>query len=153
MSAVLDSQPAFEPMEASELTQVARMEATLCDFPWSWLNFSDSLAAGYSCWVLRISGELVGYAVMMLVLDEAHLLNIGIAKSMQGQGWGRQLLLHLKQVARRHGARRMFLEVRPSNHAARWLYDHDGFQAIGRRPGYYQALTGREDAIVMSAEL
>jgi ribosomal-protein-alanine N-acetyltransferase len=52
-----------------------------------------------------------------------------------------------------HGAARMFLEVRPSNVAARALYERTGFQPIGRRPRYYPARDGREDAIVMSAEL
>ena len=53
----------------------------------------------------------------------------------------------------RHGAVRVFLEVRPSNPAAIALYHDEGFNEIGRRPRYYPAHDGREDAIVMAREL
>jgi ribosomal-protein-alanine N-acetyltransferase len=58
--------------------------------------------------------------------------------------------LHL---ARSRGAERVFLEVRPSNRGAIALYDQEGFNEIGRRPRYYPARDGREDAIVMAIEL
>ena len=51
------------------------------------------------------------------------------------------------------GACRVFLEVRPSNPAAIALYQDEGFNEIGRRPRYYPAIGGREDAIVMALEL
>ena len=47
----------------------------------------------------------------------------------------------------------MFLEVRPSNAPAIALYHDEGFNEIGRRPRYYPAIGGREDAIVMALEL
>jgi [ribosomal protein S18]-alanine N-acetyltransferase len=59
-------------------------------------------------------------------------------------------LLHL---ARGRGAQRLFLEVRPSNPGAIALYESEGFNEIGRRPRYYPAHDGREDAIVMAMEL
>jgi len=43
--------------------------------------------------------------------------------------------------------------VRPSNAAAMSLYESVGFNEIGRRPGYYPASNGREDALVMAMEL
>jgi [ribosomal protein S18]-alanine N-acetyltransferase len=57
------------------------------------------------------------------------------------------------RIARGHGARRLFLEVRPSNPHAIALYHDEGFNEIGRRPRYYPARDGREDAIVMAMEL
>jgi [ribosomal protein S18]-alanine N-acetyltransferase len=143
----------FAPMRDSDLDEVERVERTLYDFPWSRLNFADSMVAGYCCRVLWRNDELVSYAVMMCVLDEAHLLNISVARAVQRHGVGRQMLRHLASEAMGYGALRMFLEVRPSNAAARAMYDTAGFQAIGRRPRYYPALEGREDAIVMSVEL
>jgi ribosomal-protein-alanine N-acetyltransferase len=47
----------------------------------------------------------------------------------------------------------VFLEVRPSNAAAIALYHAEGFHEIGRRPRYYPAKGGREDALVMAKEL
>jgi len=143
----------FAPMRDSDLDEVAQIERTLYDFPWTRLNFADSLSAGYCCRVMRIDGVLVAYAVMMCVLDEAHLLNITVTQDMQRRGFGRAMLAHLAREALTYGAERMFLEVRPSNVAARAMYDAAAFQPIGRRPRYYPALDGREDAIVMSAEL
>ncbi len=43
----------------------------------------------------------------------------------------------------------MFLEVRPSNTVAIRLYQSRGFAQIGVRRGYYQAVGGREDAVVL----
>ena len=47
----------------------------------------------------------------------------------------------------------MFLEVRPSNAAGIGLYERRGFRIIGRRPGYYSAADGKEDALVMQLDL
>jgi len=43
----------------------------------------------------------------------------------------------------------MLLEVRPSNVGALNLYHEAGFAEIGRRKGYYPAVHGREDALVL----
>lgn len=59
----------------------------------------------------------------------------------------------LMDLARWHRAERIFLEVRPSNPRAIQLYHSLGFNEIGRRPNYYPATRGREDAIVMALEL
>lgn len=144
---------AFAPMREQDLDTVAAIERTLFDFPWTRTNFADSMAAGYLCRVMWRGRDMAGYAVMMCVLDEAHLLNISVARDHQRQGLGWRLLRHLGREACQHGAERMFLEVRPSNDAARNLYAGAGFQAIGRRPRYYPSLDGREDAIIMTADI
>ncbi|WP_367646207.1 ribosomal protein S18-alanine N-acetyltransferase [Azonexus fungiphilus] len=143
----------FFPMSARDLDGVAALEAGIQDFPWSRGNFADSLHAGYSSWVLRIGGELVGFAVVMQVLDEAHLLNIGVAGHLQGRGYGARLLRQAMDSARQAGAQRLFLEVRPGNARAVDLYRHFGFRQIGLRKGYYPALIGREDALVFERDL
>ena len=51
----------FFPMNANDLDEVARVEAGLQSFPWTRGNFADSLAAGYSVWVLRVGGQLLGF--------------------------------------------------------------------------------------------
>lgn len=143
----------FFPMNERDLDGVAALEASLQTFPWSRGNFADSLTAGYSVWVCRLGGDLIGFSVVMSVIDEAHLLNIGIAARYQGQGYGARLLRHAMDCARLGGASKMFLEVRPSNARAVDLYRHFGFNRIGLRKGYYPAATGREDALVFDKEL
>jgi ribosomal-protein-alanine N-acetyltransferase len=63
------------------------------------------------------------------------------------------MLQHLLRVARRHRADSVFLEVRPSNHAALRLYHSAGFNEVGRRIGYYPAPKGREDAVILARTL
>lgn len=153
MSAVLQPIAGFRPMQAGDLDRIMEIEPRIYSHPWSRGNFADSLNAGYSCWVYESDGEVIGYAVMMVVLDEAHLLNISIATEYQGQGLGRTLLNHLIEVARRHGGTMMFLEVRPSNKNAIALYESMGFNEFSIRKGYYPAHHGREDAILMGLAL
>ena len=143
----------FFPMNERDLDAVAALEASLQVFPWSRANFTDSLAVGHSVWVLRIGGDLVGFSVVMSVLDEAHLLNIGVCKRYQGQGYGARLLRHAMENARLNHASKLFLEVRPSNERAVELYRHFGFRQIGLRKGYYPATIGREDALIFDKEL
>ncbi len=153
MSAILRPQPEFIPMRETDVDAVAAAEQRLVQFPWTRGNFADSLAAGYSGWVCTMDGMLVGYAVMLVMLDEAHLLNIAIVAEHQRRGLGGELLSHLIRVAREHGAKHMFLEVRPSNTAGLALYRRFRFSEIARRKGYYAALEGREEAVVMAREL
>jgi ribosomal-protein-alanine N-acetyltransferase len=132
---------------------VAALEASLQLFPWSRVNFEDSLTAGYRTWVLRLGGDLIGFSVVMSVIDEAHLLTIGVCKRYQGQGYGARMLRHAMECARLGGAAKLFLEVRPSNERAVELYRHFGFHQIGTRKDYYPALAGREDALIFDKEL
>lgn len=144
----------FAPMAEADLPWVVENERELHAFPWTAGNFTDSLCAGYSCWVMRNGNGPVAYAVMLTVIDEAHLLNISVARAAQRRGIGGALLQYLFSEARRVGATQFFLEVRPSNAAALALYGRHGFAAVGRRKGYYPAPQGqREDAIVMRREL
>jgi ribosomal-protein-alanine N-acetyltransferase len=143
----------FFPMNERDLDAVVALEATLQSFPWSRGNFADSLAAGHSVWVLRVGGDLIGFSVVMPVIDEAHLLTIGICKRYQGQGYGARMLRHAMECARLGGASKIFLEVRPSNARAVELYRHFGFRQIGLRKGYYPAQVGREDALIFDKEL
>jgi ribosomal-protein-alanine N-acetyltransferase len=140
-------------MQAEDLDWVAEAEQAIYPFPWSRANFADSLDAGYSSWVMQREKAALGYAVLMQVVDEAHLLNISIMPALQGRGLGSQLLEHLCVVAQRFGARQMYLEVRDSNVAGQRLYDKWNFERVGRRKAYYPAPNGREDAIVMRREL
>lgn len=136
-------------MQMADLDAIMQIETVIFPYPWSRGNFSDSLQSGYSCWVCEIQGKIMGYGVVMMVIDEAHLLNISIAKEFQGKGHGRQLLVHLQMIGRRHGGHTMFLEVRVSNTSAVRLYESAGFNEMAIRRNYYPAKQGREDAILM----
>lgn len=143
----------IKPMRQLDLDEVAAAEATLFEFPWTRGNFADSLQADHSAWVCRADRALAGYAVMLVALDEAHLLNLSVLQPWQGRGYARGMLGHLFRTARRDGAARMYLEVRPSNSRAIGLYQDFGFVRVGSRRGYYPARDGREDALVMASDI
>jgi len=153
VAAVRDMYPALRPMREADLEDVARIEAGAYEFPWTLGIFRDCLRAGYGCWVLAHAAEVVGYAVLSVAAGEAHVLNVCVDVAQQRQGHGRRLMKRLIDLARWHQAQRIFLEVRPSNHGAILLYHDLGFNEIGRRPNYYPAKGGREDALVMAMEL
>jgi ribosomal-protein-alanine N-acetyltransferase len=153
MSAVLEPRLHLRPLRERDLEPLVAIENALYEFPWTYGNFRDSLAAGYLCWALWRGREMAGYAVLMIGPEEAHLLNLSIALPWQRRGYASFLLRHVFGVARSHGAKSVFLEVRPSNVAARGLYSAFGFSEVGRRKGYYPARPGREDAIVLALQL
>ncbi|WJF91419.1 ribosomal protein S18-alanine N-acetyltransferase [Paraburkholderia bonniea] len=141
----------MQAMSMDDLAEVTAIEAAAYEFPWSRGNFEDSLRHGYYGMCLRhVTGTLLGYCVLMPVVDEMHLLNLCVAPAVQRAGSG---LFLLSEALRFTGSQRfasVLLEVRPSNHAALRLYERAGFVVIGRRKNYYPAQHHtREDAIVM----
>ncbi len=145
----------FDPMRTADLNAVLTIEYAIYPFPWTRGNFADALENGYEAWVLRNGpGTVLAYFLMMMAVDEAHLLNITVRTDLQGKGIGRFLLDKAMTIARQNEMQSLFLEVRPSNHRALSVYQSAGFQTIGTRKNYYPAPgNGREDAIVMKREL
>ena len=144
---------AFEPMRPGDVALVGTMERRNYPFPWSDGIFRDCLRAGYTCELVRLDGELIGYGILQSGAEEGHILNLCIDEAFQRRGFARLLLEHLVARAGEGGARVVFLEVRPSNPRAMVLYQRAGFNEIGLRKAYYEAAGGREDALVMARSL
>ncbi|MET3131287.1 ribosomal-protein-alanine N-acetyltransferase [Oxalobacteraceae bacterium GrIS 1.11] len=145
----------YEPMLEADIDEVLGLEESVYPHPWSRGNFVDSLASGYHAWVVRDQdGYLLGYFLVMEIVDEAHLLNVAVSAEIQGQGLGRFLLNQAVAYARGLGMESVLLEVRPSNTRALDIYRRYGFAQIGLRKAYYPAAgQQREDAIVMRIAL
>ena len=140
-------------MRDADIGTVMAIETRAYPFPWTDGIFRDCINACYPSWLLMQEDAVIGYGVISIAAREAHILNICIDPDAQSHGHGRRLLRALVRIARTQNAERVFLEVRPSNPRAIALYFDEGFNEIGRRPRYYPARTGREDAIVMAMEL
>lgn len=147
----IDGDLCLQPMVAADLDEVIAIEADIYPQPWTRGNFADSLSSGYQCDVVRdCDSKLVGYFLMMMLVDEAHLLNLSVRADLHGKGLGRFLLGHAGRIALDRGMTSMLLEVRPTNQRALAVYQQYGFVRIGMRRHYYPAADGqREDAIVM----
>lgn len=143
----------LRPMTEADVDPVAALERESYPFPWSEGIFRDCLRVGYVCRVVEVGSGLIGYGVMSYGAGEAHILNLCVRETMRERGIGRTLLRHLLAGAAAAGMDEAFLEVRPSNLAAIRLYQATGFEPVGVRRGYYQAVAGREDATVLRLDL
>jgi len=140
-------------MSDADITGVMKIESRAYAFPWTAGIFRDCIGAGYCCHVVERNAEIIAYAVMSVAAGESHILNVCVSPDLRGEGYGYALIDKLFALARQLDADMMFLEVRPSNAAARRLYDKLGFNEIGVRRDYYPADHGREDALILAKQL
>jgi ribosomal-protein-alanine N-acetyltransferase len=95
----------------------------------------------------------VGFILSRCAADEAEILSVAVARSLQGRGLARRMLdLHLRRLAG-FGLRTVFLEVEEGNTPARKLYAQAGFREVGRRPGYYPQGGTAKAAMVLRRDL
>ncbi len=147
------SQLRFLPVEATDLEHLAQLEQDLFEDPWSVEMMRTELNNGMVTAVKALdhADRLLGYYFIQIVAEEAELHNIAVVPHLQGQGFGRYLLLHAMRSCRDSGAGKIHLEVRESNSAARGLYESMDFKIVGKRKQYYYMQA--EDAILYSREL
>lgn len=135
-------------MSEKDSSAVWELEKKCFSVPWS----EESIRAmfsekGYWNLTARDDGSLVGYIGMKAVLDEADITNVAVDPDRRRQGIGKMLLRGLLAKAGDMGIRRIFLEVRVSNTAARALYEQAGFRTVDVRKNYYEK--PKEDAYIM----
>jgi ribosomal-protein-alanine N-acetyltransferase len=140
-------------MTLADVDEVLVIEQSVQPYPWTRGNFCDAIKSGYLCYVAEVDGELSSFAVLMPGVDEAELLNIGVAAAQQRRGRGRAMLESMLVLACDKHLSRVFLEVRAGNQAAIGLYRSVGFSEIGVRRGYYRNAQGSEDARVMARDI
>ena len=137
------------PMTTADVDGVMAVEKDSFATPWSRSAFEEELAqnrlARYL--VAEENGQVVGYAGMWLVINEAHVTNVAVSGSRRGEGIGRLLMETLMELARENGMGSMTLEVRVSNMVARHLYETLGFAEAGIRKNYYSET--KEDALIL----
>jgi len=138
------------PMRPTDVPAVHEIERLSFSTPWPAYAFEQELKGNrLAHYVVARAGErTVGFAGMWIMVDEAHITTFGVHPDWRRQRIGSQLLLNLVELAGSIGARRMTLEVRPSNEAAQALYRTFGFEVVGRRARYYT--DDDEDALVMT---
>ena len=138
----------FRYAKDSDLTEVKAIEQLTSPYPWSDQLFDESIN---KLLVITQKQDIIGYAVVALVAQQAELHLIAIHPKAQSQGYG-QLLLALIIESMPASIESFFLEVRVSNCRAIRLYQRLGFEQIGERKDYYRNGMGTEDAIIMARE-
>lgn len=120
--------------------------------PWKKEQFLEDLAQPQTDYLLVVKQqEIVAFLGYSVVLDEAEITNIVVHPNWKKLGIGHQLLNKFFKELESCGCTHVFLEVRKSNEAAKYLYQAEKFRSLGLRKGYYKEPL--EDAIIMSAKV
>lgn len=142
------TQVELRKMRQDDVPAVMVIELECFTVPWRESAYLTELANRSAYYIVACIGdEIVGYGGQWVIMDEAHITTIGVAKKHRGKKIGEQVLLALLDEAVRNKARRATLEVRESNQVAQNLYRKYGFQPAAIRRGYYT--DNHENAIVM----
>lgn len=135
-------------MTRRDLHAVLRIERASFGVPWTMSTFRSLMERpATGLWVAESAGGIVGYAVVWAVLDQAELGNVAVADGWRRRGLASRLVETVVTWLGDQGVREVFLEVRESNRGAQALYARLGFEAVGRRAGYYSR--PKEDALVL----
>jgi len=138
----------FRPMTKADLPAVIEMERVCFRSPWTENMLRGELKNRLAHYhVLQLGEELIGYAGMWVLFDEAHITNVAVMPAYRRRGYGKYIMLESMRAAVRFHADKMTLEVRESNFGAQELYRGLGFTYAGRRKHYYDD-TG-EDALIL----
>ena len=144
----------FRRMREADLPRVMEIERAAFSHPWTEELVRRELGHEFSTVLLACGGEsgaVQGFAVVWLVHDELHVLNVAVAPEARRRGVARAILDRVEAQGREQGARIAMLEVRRGNAPAIALYRTLGYREVGVRPRYY-AEDG-EDALVMDKDL
>lgn len=140
-------------LTAADLAIAFKIEQASHRYPWAEATFASNQGERYLNLKLEVEGQIVGFVITQVVLDEATLFNIAIHPAWQRQGFGRCLLKALIEQLEARGINTLWLEVRATNGGAITLYEELGFNEVTVRRNYYPSASGREDAIVMALPL
>lgn len=143
----------FRLMTLDDIPSIVALEQQTFTMPWTAEAFRNELTQNHFARYMAMEreGEIIGYAGMWTIMDEAHVTNIAVAERFRGQKLGARLLAELMRTAGFLGMRKITLEVRVSNDVAQNLYRKFGFTAAGKRPKYYS--DNQEDALIMWADI
>ena len=140
------------PMTSEHIDQVARIEQLCFSDPWSRRMLSEHLENECAATLVAITpdGTILGYAGLLVVLDEGYITNVAVCPDYRRQGIAGELLGVFRRFAEGNKLAFLTLEVRESNTPARALYSKYGYKEVGVRKNYYDH--PKENAILMTLE-
>lgn len=136
----------------SDLDRIMEIELASFTAPWSRESYEELAPLDtINIWVAKIGDEVVGYMLFQYIAEDMELHTIAVDALHRRKGIARRLIGHMVEKAREYGVKRIFLQVRPTNVAARNLYGSFGFAPVGIRKAYYH--DNGEDAMVLKMEV
>ena len=145
------SGPRLEPVGPFDLKLLATLsESCFGASHWDRQALADILAMpGAFGNMVVFEGTPAGFLLARVAADECEILSLGVHPSFRRRGLARRLLGETLARAALAGGRSVFLEVGEDNDGARQLYLSEGFEQVGRRPGYYDRPHGRTIAALL----
>ena len=140
------------PMSGDHLDEVAELERICFSVPWSRNMLAEELENDCAAFLVALDGQgaVVGYAGLLVVLDEGYITNVAVRPDCRRNGVAKKLLQVFLDFAQGRRLAFLTLEVRASNYGAIALYGGMGFRGMGRRKNYYEH--PKEDAVIMTRE-
>ena len=139
------------PMSGEHLQALEKLEKICFSRPWSGNMLKEELENDCAAFLVAEdpqSGEVLGYAGLLVAADEGYITNVAVFPEYRRQGIAGELIKVFLRFARAHHLAFLTLEVRPSNAPAIALYEGFGFREAGRRRNYYDL--PKEDALIMT---
>ena len=147
------AEPFIRSIREDDVRQIHEIEKLCFAMPWSEESILHDVKENVVArWLVYDDGEgnVLAYAGMWFVLDEAHVCNVAVHPDHRRKGYGMRIFQALEALAMENAMSMMTLEVRRSNIAAQNLYHACGFLDVGYRMRYYE--DNKEDALIMYKE-
>ena len=135
-------------MSLSDLENIKDILISDFDDFWNYNILKEELESSNSKYIIAKTndGEIIGFAGIKIILDNADIMNIVVKKSWRKQGVGNLLLNNLISLCKELNLVSLSLEVNEDNLPAIHLYEKFGFKQVGVRKNYYCG----KDGIMMS---
>ncbi len=139
------------PMTEDHLDALERLEKICFSRPWSRRMLAEELENACAAFLVAedaSSGEVLGYAGLLVMADEGYITNVAVFPEVRRCGVAAQIIEVFMNFAKANHLAFLTLEVRPSNTPAIALYRGFGFEEVGRRKNYYDL--PKEDALILT---
>ena len=141
----------IEKMTLNDLENIQNILISDFDDFWNYNILKDELESENSIYIVaKSNNEIIGFAGIKILLDEADIMNIVTKKIYRNQGIGTLLLTNLISISKNLNLHSLSLEVNEENKTAIHLYENLGFKNIGIRKNYYKSKNGKIMALNLS---
>lgn len=140
----------IEKMNLSDLENIKDILDIEFDDFWNYNILKEELNCSNSFFIIsKYNDEIIGFAGIKVIIDEANIMDIVVKKNHRNQGTGTLLLGNLIKISKELNLNSITLEVNVKNSIAIHLYETFGFKNVGTRKNYYKNC----DAIIMTKYL
>ena len=134
------------------LEKILEIERMVFEQPWSRDQLKTDILSNDNVenWIYIDNGNVVGYILGRVILNEFHLNNIAVHTDFQSRHIGRDMVKHVIDRLKNNNINNIYLEVSIKNNLALKLYKSFGFNKYGYRKDYY---ANGDHALLFNLEL